>query len=51
MDTIIEYLVSEGYHYQLDKGTLSMGGQPIVVTSGNVYEGIKSRCEMSFERR
>lgn len=50
MDTIIEYLLSEGYHYQRDKGTLSMGGQPIVVTSGNAYEGIKSRCEMWFEK-
>ena len=51
MDTVIEYLKSEGYNYQRDKGTLSMGGQPIVVTSGNVYEGIKSRCEMWFEKR
>ncbi len=50
MNTIIEYLKSEGYHYQGDKGTLSMGGQPIVVTSGNAYEGIKSRCEMWFEK-
>lgn len=51
MDNIIEYLVSEGYHYQTDKGTLSMGGQPIIVTSGSAYNGIKSRCEMWFEKR
>lgn len=50
MDTIIEYLVSEGYNYQTDKGTLSMGGQPIIVTSGSAYESIKSRCEMWFEK-
>lgn len=51
MDTIIEYLKSEGYHYQVDKGTLSWSGHPIVVTSGNAFEGIKSRCEMWFEKR
>lgn len=50
MDTIIEYLKSEGYHYRTDKGTLSTGGEPIVVTSGNAYVGIKSRCEMWFGR-
>jgi len=49
MDTIIEYLVSEGYEYRKDRGTLSEGGQPIIITSGNVYAGIKSRCEMWFE--
>lgn len=56
MDTIIEYLKSEGYHYRTDKGTSSEFGQPIVITSGNAirvsnsYEGIKSRCEMWFEK-
>ena len=49
MNTIIEYLKSEGYHYRRDKGTLSEGGQPIIITSGNAYDGIKSRCEMWFE--
>ena len=49
MDTIIDYLKSEGYYYKGDKGTLSMNGQPIIVTSGNYFEGIKSRCEMWFE--
>lgn len=49
MNTIIDYLVSEGYYYKGDKGTLSMNGQPIIVTSGNYFEGIKSRCEMWFE--
>lgn len=49
MDTIIDYLKSEGYHYRIDKGTLSEGGQPIIITSGNAYAGIKSRCEMWFE--
>ena len=50
MDTIIEYLKSEGYHYRRDKGTLSEGGQPIIITSGNAYDGIKSRCEMWFHQ-
>jgi hypothetical protein len=49
MNTIIEYLVSEGYHYRRDKGTLSEGGQPIIITVGNAYSGINSRCEMWFE--
>lgn len=51
MDTIGEYLKREGYYYRTDKGTLSHFGQPIVVTGGNAYEGIKSRCEMWFEKR
>ncbi len=59
MNTIIEYLKSEGYYYKGDKGTQSMNGQPIVVTSGdisNYYVGRalvqprKSRCEMWFEK-
>lgn len=50
IDTIINYLKSEGYYYQGDMGTLSISGQPTIVTSGNAFEGIKSRCEMWFEK-
>ena len=51
IEPVIEYLKSEGYHYQLDKGTLSTAGHPIIVTTtpSNAYLGIRSRCEMWFE--
>lgn len=53
MDPIIDYLLSEGYEYRKDKGTLSYEGNPIILTSGSglYFDGgiIKSRCEMWFE--
>ena len=48
MDPIMYYLESEGYEYRKDKGTLSYI-YPIISTSGNSFDGIKSRCEMWFE--
>ena len=48
MDPIMYYLESEGYEYRKDKGTLSYI-YPIISTSGNAFDGIKSRCEMWFE--
>jgi hypothetical protein len=48
MDPIMDYLESEGYEYRKDKGTLSYI-YPIISTSGNAFDGIKSRCEMWFE--
>ena len=48
---IIEYLHSEGFEWQKDRGTLAYGGCPIISTSGSVqFDTVKTKVEMWFIR-
>lgn len=48
---VIDYLSSEGFIWQMDRGTLAYDGVPIISTSGSVqFDTIRSKVEMWFIR-
>lgn len=48
---IIDYLDSEGFEWHKDKGSLSSGGIPIILTSGSMqFDTVRSKVEMWFIR-
>lgn len=48
---IMNYLEREGFIWHRDKGSLSSGGIPIIITSGSMqFDTVRSKVEMWFIR-
>ena len=51
IEPVMEYLLSEGFEWRMDRGTFAYNGVPIISTSGSQeFDTVKSKVEMWFIR-